>query len=189
VTLPGNYKPDEVVLPASNMIISVFEINQTASMLHPQTIAPDFMLYATPEHTVRLSDFTSQKVILAFYKADWYQKSAEQLVVFNEMEKYFAGHNAQLIGISVDSKWSHAAFSRKHHLYFPLLADFAPKGEISRLYEVYDEVEQLSNTALYVLDERRVISWCHFSKDGVNPGANSVLSALELLDHSKSKIS
>ncbi len=33
----------------------------------------------------------------------------QQMNLYNEMGKYFSKHNAQLIGISVDSKWSHLA--------------------------------------------------------------------------------
>ena len=59
--------------------------------------------------------------------------------MYNEMEKYFTRYNAQLVGISGDSKWSHSAFSEQNRFYFPLLADFEPKGEVARLYDAYDE--------------------------------------------------
>jgi peroxiredoxin len=55
--------------------------------------------------------------------------------------KYFAKHNAQLLGISVDSKRSHLVFSEHNKFHFPLLADFERKGAVARLYEVYDEKE------------------------------------------------
>ncbi len=44
------------------------------------------------------------------------------------MGKLFAKYNAQLVGISVDSKWCHLAFSQNNKFHFPLLADFEPKG-------------------------------------------------------------
>src|SRR5690349_23528563 len=38
---------------------------------------------------------------------------------------------SELVGISVDSTWCHAAFAKDRNLHFPLLADFEPKGAVS----------------------------------------------------------
>jgi peroxiredoxin len=107
------------------------------------------------------------------------------MALYNEMEKYFADHNAQLLGISVDSRWCHAAFSEQHNFYFPLLADFEPKGAVSKLYHAYDEETGECRRALYVLDEDGIIRWNYLSPIDVNPGADGILDALELLDKSK----
>lgn len=53
----------------------------------------------------------------------------------------FHRYQAELIGISVDSAWSHDAFAKQNHIHFPLLADFNPKGEIARQYGVYRDQE------------------------------------------------
>jgi peroxiredoxin len=45
--------------------------------------------------------------------------------------------NAELVGISVDGIWCHLAFAKDCNLHFPLLADFEPKGEVARAYQVY----------------------------------------------------
>lgn len=150
-------------------------------MLPINTLAPDFELYATPDQKVQLSELRSKKVILAFYPADWSPVCGDQMTLYNEMEKYFAKHNAQLIGISVDSKWSHLAFSENHGFHFPLLADFEPKGAVSKLYGVYDEQTGTASRALYVLDEEGVIRWNYLSPIGINPGADGILNALEAL--------
>ena len=96
--------------------------------------------------------------------------------------KIFSRHNAQVIGISVDSKWCHLAFSENRKLHFPLLADFEPKGAVSKLYEVYDQKEGESQRALYVLDEKGIIRWNYLSPVGLNPGADGILNALEDLE-------
>src|SRR5215813_11831281 len=80
------------------------------SMLPAEIIAPDFELYSTPDQKLKLRDLRNRKVILAFYPADWSPVCDDQMTLYNEMGKYFARRNAQLIGISVDSKWSHLAF-------------------------------------------------------------------------------
>jgi peroxiredoxin len=49
--------------------------------------------------------------------------------------------NAELLGISVDGVWCHAAFSRDRKLHFPLLADFEPKGAMAKLYGAFCDGE------------------------------------------------
>src|ERR1700727_2560170 len=110
-------------------------------MLQKGTLAPDFELFSTPEKKTRLSELTGKKVILAFYPADWSPVCSDQMALYNETLRFFNKHNAQLLGISVDSKWCHLAFSQNRNLHFPLLADFESKGNVAKLYDVYDEVE------------------------------------------------
>jgi len=100
------------------------------------TVAPDFALKSTPDQIVRLSEFRGRPVVLAFYPADWSPVCGDQMSLYNEMLSEFQELGAELLGISVDGAWCHAAFSRDRKLHFPLLADFEPKGEVARLYGV-----------------------------------------------------
>jgi peroxiredoxin len=159
---------------------------KTNTMLSTGTAAPDFRLYSTPDQTLALSELRGRKVILAFYPADWSPVCSNQMALYNEMGKYFSRHNAQLLGISVDSKWCHLAFSDQNKFHFPLLADFEPKGEVARLYEAYDEKTGECLRALYVIDEKGIIRWSYLSPVGINPGADGILDALETLDNVKS---
>jgi peroxiredoxin len=140
-------------------------------MLAPGTLAPDFELNCTPDQKLKLSELRGKKIILAFYPADWSPVCSDQMTLYNESLKFFSRHNAQVLGISVDSKWCHLAFSQSHKFHFPLLADFEPKGAVSRLYGVYDEKEGESERALYVLDEEGIIRWNYLSPVGINPGS------------------
>jgi peroxiredoxin len=155
-------------------------------MLPVETIAPDFELYATPDQKLLLSELRGKRIILAFYPADWSPVCDDQMSLYNEMGKYFAKHNAQLIGISVDSKWSHLAFSESNKFRFPLLADFEPKGAVAKLYGVYNDKEGECKRAIYVIDENGIIRWSYLSPVGINPGADGILNALEELDKLKS---
>jgi len=155
-------------------------------MLAPGTLTPDFELSCTPDQKLKLSELRGKKIILAFYPADWSPVCSDQMTLYNETLKFFSRHNAQLIGISVDSKWCHLAFSENHKFHFPLLADFEPKGAVSKLYEVYNEKEGESQRALYVSDEKGIIRWNYLSPVGINPGADGILNALEDLDKLKS---
>ncbi len=118
-------------------------------------------------------------MILAFYPEDWSPVCSDQLALYQELLPEFRKHDAELIGISVDSVWSHLAFARDRHLRFPLLADFEPKGEVARLYQVYRGADGTSERALYVIDADGVVRWSYVSPVGINPGADGILRALE----------
>jgi peroxiredoxin len=152
-----------------------------ATLLAPGTRAPSFTLPATPEHKVSLADYRGKPLILAFYPADFSPVCGDQMALYNEMLSEFQDLGAQLLGISVDGMWCHAAFSQNRKLHFPLLADFEPKGAVARLYRVYRESDGTSERALFVIDANGVVHWSYVSPVGVNPGADGILSALEEL--------
>jgi peroxiredoxin len=154
-------------------------------MLAVGTPAPEFELHSTPDQKLKLSELKGKKVILAFYPADWSPVCGDQMSLYNETLRFFKKHNAELIGISVDSKWCHLAFSQDRKFHFPLLADFEPKGEVARRYDVYDAKEGETQRALYVIDEQGIIRWAYLSPVGMNPGADGILNALEELDNVK----
>ena len=154
-------------------------------MLAIGTEAPDFSLFTTPDQKFKLSELKGKKVILAFYPADWSPVCSDQMALYNETLKFFHKHNAEILGISVDSKWCHMAFSQSRNLHFPLLADFEPKGGVSRLYRVYDDKEGECQRALYVIDEQGIVRWSYLSPVGINPGADGILDALENMTNNK----
>jgi peroxiredoxin len=158
------------------------------SALQPGTPAPDFSLRSTPDQWLTLNEFRGQPVVLAFYPADWSPVCGDQMALYNEMLPEFQQFDAELIGISVDGAWCHAAFARDRKLHFPLLADFEPKGEIARRYRVYRQKDGVSERALFVVDATGIIHWSYVSPLGVNPGANGILSALESLQKNKTNV-
>jgi peroxiredoxin len=151
------------------------------------TEAPEFRLRSTPDQWLTLSEFRGQRVVLAFYPADWSPVCGDQMSLYNEMLPQFQNLGAELIGISVDGAWCHAAFAKDRKLHFPLLADFEPKGDVSRKYGVYRNEDGVSERALFVLDEEGTIRWSYVSPLGVNPGAAGILVALEGLQQKKQR--
>jgi peroxiredoxin len=147
--------------------------------LPPGTPAPDFALPSTLKRPVGPADFGGRPLILVFYPADWSPVCTDQLGLYQEVMPEFQRHGAELLGISVDSLWSHLAFAMDRNLHFPLLADFEPKGEVSRAYGVYRAQDGTSERALFVLDPAGVVSWSYVSPTEVNPGADGILRALE----------
>ncbi len=157
-------------------------------ILQKGTPAPEFELNSTPDQKLKLADFRGRRLILAFYPADWSPVCSDQMALYSATLKYFHKYNAEILGISVDSKWCHMAFSQSRKLHFPLLADFEPKGEISSKYGAYNESEGESRRALFVIDEKGIIQWSYLSPDGINPGADGILDTLEEMAALKTKI-
>jgi peroxiredoxin len=147
------------------------------------TKAPDFQLPSTPDQSVSLADFRGQPLILAFYPEDWSPVCSDQMALYQEVLPEFQRFNAELLGISVDGVWCHLAFARDRNLHFPLLADFEPKGEVSRAYDAYRAEDGTSERALYVIDGDGIVAWSYLSPVGVNPGADGILRALESLEN------
>lgn len=154
---------------------------EQASALGPGTPAPDFVLPDQEGRPVSLREFRGRPVVLVFYPADWSPVCGDQLILYNEVLPLFQEHNAQVLAVSVDGRWSHKAFTESRNLRFPLLADFEPKGAVVRLYGVYDAENGLARRALFVLDADGIIRWSHVSPSNVNPGADGILNALEAL--------
>jgi peroxiredoxin len=146
------------------------------------TKAPDFELPSSVGEPVSLADLRGRPVILVFYPNDWSPVCTDQLSLYQMLLPEFGNFDASLLGISVDSRWSHLAFARDRNLEFPLLADFEPKGEVARAYGAYRDEDGTSERALFVIDAAGVIAWSYVSPVGVNPGADGILDALESLE-------
>jgi len=158
-----------------------------AQILTAGTPAPDFTLHVTPDQLLTLGDLKGKPMILAFYPADWSPVCGDQVALYNEILPEFRKHGAELLGLSVDGVWCHAAFARDRRLHFPLLSDFEPKGAVARSYGAYREREGVCERALFVLDRNGVIFWSYCSPIAVNPGADGILGALERMEKQESK--
>jgi peroxiredoxin len=145
------------------------------------TVAPDFVLRSTPDQQVGLRDFRGRRLILAFYPADWSPVCDDQLTLYSAIVPDFKHHGAEILGISVDGAWCHAAYKAHLKIQFALLSDFEPKGDVARRYGVYATKHATSERALFVVDETGVIRWSYVSPIGVNPGADGIFDALEAL--------
>ena len=153
----------------------------SSNLLQAGTPAPEFTLHSTPDQTVSLSEFRGRPVILAFYPADWSPVCGDQMVLYNQVRSEFSEYGAELLGISVDGVWCHAAFARDRTLPFPLLADFEPKGAVARQYGAYRAHEGTTERALFVIDGEGIIRWSYCSPVGINPGADGILRALDAM--------
>ena len=151
------------------------------TILPAGTQAPEFSLHITPDQKLSLSELRGKPVILAFYPADWSPVCGDQMALYNEILPEFQKYGAELVGISVDGVWCHAAFAKDRHLHFPLASDFEPKGEIAKSYGAYRAENGVTERALFVIDRNGVIAWSYCSPIAINPGAEGILEALEAL--------
>jgi peroxiredoxin len=147
----------------------------------PGTRAPDFTLPRTLHECFSLHDVHGHPAILVFYPGDWEPVSCQQLALYQAYLPELHRFGAALIGISVDSVWSHTAFGRARNLTFSLLSDFQPKGEVARAYGVYREDEGRSGRAMFVLDAEGTVCWSRVYPHNLNPGVDGMLTALETM--------
>ena len=152
------------------------------AILPAGTPAPEFELPVRFGETVHLSAFRGRPVVLVFYPADWSPTCGDQLAVYAELADEFKRSGAEVIGISVDGVWSHAAYAKDRDLPFTLLSDFEPKGAVARAYGVYRAAEGVTERALFVIDRGGVIRWSYLSPILDNPGADGILAALDELE-------
>lgn len=160
---------------------TVTPIDPATAPAAPGTLAPDFTLMATPDEQISLSEYRGRPTVLVFYPADWSAVCGDQIAFYNELLPEFQRLGAELLGISVDSVYSHVAFAESRNLRFPLLADFEPKGAVAQAYGVYRRHDGICERALFVIDAKGVVWWNYVSPILTNPGADGIIAALESL--------
>jgi len=147
-------------------------------MIEAGTRAPDFSLPDQDGNPVALGDFLDRKLMIAFYPLDFSPVCTGQLSLYQEVLPEIESKGATLVGISVDSSYSHRAFREQLNLTMPLLADFNPKGEVSRAYGAWIDAVGHANRSLVLIDHGEV-KWSYAAPNpGEIPGANLIFDAL-----------
>lgn len=92
--------------------------------INPGDSAPtDIELNTWPEGTLKLNDLLGQWVIVYFYPKDNTSGCTTESCAFRDALLDFSAANAAIIGVSRDSVKSHAGFTEKQSLNFPLISD------------------------------------------------------------------
>jgi mycoredoxin-dependent peroxiredoxin len=122
--------------------------------------APDFTLKDQSQKEVKLSEFQGKKnVVLIFYPLDWSPVCTnEHTCLVNDMRR-FDELDAQVLGISVDSAWSHKAFAEKMGIKYPLLADFQPRGAVGEKYGVFLAEKGITGRSIIIVDRSGKVAW------------------------------
>jgi mycoredoxin-dependent peroxiredoxin len=121
--------------------------------------APDFTLKNPANEDVTLSSFRGRKnVVLVFYPGAFSSVCTRQLTQINEHGDRYAESDAQVLGVSVDSRYAQGAFAKELGLTDTiLLADFEPKGEVSRAYGMYNAERGSSARGTFVIDKQGIV--------------------------------
>ncbi len=115
-------------------------------------LAPDFVLNDQDNNPVTLSSFRGKKnVVLAFYPFDWSPVCTTENCALTEDLGQFAGKEAEVFGVSCDSRFSHKAWKEKLGLKHSLLSD--QKREVSKRYGLYLDDLNCSKRATIVVDK------------------------------------
>jgi len=142
--------------------------------------APDFTLKDQNQKEVKLSDFAGKKrVVLVFYPLDWSPTCTQEHACFVNDMRNFDTLDAEVLGVSVDSVWSHKAYADKMGIKYSLLADFHPKGAMSEKYGVYLGDKGITGRAIIIIDKNGKVAWVKNYDIPVVPDVKEVATALQ----------
>ena len=120
--------------------------------------APGFTLPAVSGGQVSLDQFLGKKnVVLSFVPAAWTPVCSDQWPGYNIVQSLFDANDAVLLGISVDNVPTlHAWTQQMGDLWFPVLSDFWPHGEVAAQYGVLRS-DGVSERALFIIDKVGIV--------------------------------
>ena len=141
--------------------------------------APDFTLPNHEGSEVSLADFAGKRLLLVFYPLDFSPVCTDQLTAYKEIAPDLDEAGVELVGISVDSAFAHAAFRETLGVDTVLLADFEPKGAVASAYGTYLEDAGLSNRCLVLIDGDGIVEWVYEGDSPADmPPASVILEAI-----------
>lgn len=121
--------------------------------------APQFTLQDQNQKDIHLSDYRGKNVVLLLYPLDWSPICTNEHACIVGGMKAFEKLNAQVLGLSVDSTWSHKAFAEKMGITYPLLADFHPRGAVAEQFGFYDAGRGTASRAAVIVDKNGKVAW------------------------------
>ncbi len=137
--------------------------------------APDFALMNQEKKEVKLSDFAGKKNL---YPLDWSPTCTNEHVCFVNEMKAFETLDAEVLGVSVDSVWSHKAYAEKMGIKYSLLADFHPRGAMSEKYGVYLADKGITGRSIVIINKAGKVAWLKNYDIPVVPDLKEVAAAL-----------
>jgi mycoredoxin-dependent peroxiredoxin len=124
------------------------------------SLAPDFELVDQHGTPVRLSSFRGlRNVLIVFYPWSFSGVCTGELGVLRDDVASFQNDHAQVLAISIDSRYVQRVFADQEGFGFPLLADFWPHGEVARRYGVFDPVAGVALRGTFVIDREGRVRW------------------------------
>lgn len=156
-----------------------------------QKEAPDFSATAVVNEefkTVKLSDYKGKNyVVLFFYPLDFTFVCPTEIIAFSDRIEEFKKRGAEVLGVSVDSQFSHLAWIQTPRaqgglggLNYPLVADLSKK--IAADYGVLLE-GGIALRGLFVIDKAGVIQTATIHNLPIGRSVDETLRVLDALQH------
>lgn len=144
--------------------------------------APDFSLKSIKGDSITLSQYRGKKnVVLSFVPAAWTPVCSDQWPGYNIARKIFDNNNAVLLGITVDNiPTLHAWVNQMGILWFDILSDFWPHGQVAQSYGVL-RGDGTAERALFFIDTEGIIRGITVSDINVRPPLETLVQELENL--------
>lgn len=146
--------------------------------------APNFTLNST-KGKISLSDYKGKWVVLFTHPADFTPICSTEVPEFARRSKEFEGLNAQLVGASVDSVFSHIAWikdlenSTGVKINFPIIAD--TNKDLAKKYEVYDEESGLTYRGVFIIDPEGKLQYALYHPMQMGRSVAEILRVLKAL--------
>jgi len=122
--------------------------------------APDFTLRDQFGQDVALSSYRGRKAVaLLFYPFAFSGVCTGEMAGIRDRLDEFMTFDTEVVGISCDPLYALRAFADADGLNFPLVSDFWPHGEVSRAYDVFDEVKGCPRRSSYIIDRDGNLRW------------------------------
>ena len=159
------------------------------ALLKVGDVAPDFELpavVARKQGKFRLSSLRGKNnVLLAFYPLDWSPTCTTEMTGLNTDLHKFEKSGTEVVGVSVDSVYSHVAWQERGiNSDFTLASDFWPHGDVAKKYGVFrdrDPLPGISDRAIFIVDKQGRIAFAKVYELGEVPDTDECLAVLEKL--------
>jgi len=144
--------------------------------------APDFTLPSVAGGKISLHKYLGKNnVVISFVPAAWTPVCSDQWPGYNIVKDIFDEHHSVLIGITVDNIPTLFAWTNQMgKLWFPVLSDFWPHGEVANKFGVLRS-EGTSERALFVIDKKGVIRYIDVHDINKRPQLDILVNELKKL--------
>lgn len=156
--------------------------------------APDFTATAVYDQefkTIKLSDYRGKYVVLFFYPLDFTFVCPTEITAFSDRYEEFKNINTEILGVSVDSEFSHLAWTQTDRksggvgdLNYPLVSDI--KKEISAAYNVLDPEAGVALRGLFIIDKDGVIQHATINNLAFGRSVDETLRTLQAIQYVQS---
>ena len=142
--------------------------------------APPFSLPSIEGKTVSLAQYKdTRNVVISFVPAAWTPVCSDQWPGYNIAQGLFEQYDAILLGITVDNLPTlHAWVQQMGNLWFPVLSDFWPHGEVARKFGVLRS-DGTSERALFIVDKAGIIRYISVGDINRRPDLGNIVKALK----------